>query len=83
VNDLLGPVLAHDADRKHQLLPTLEALCANGGRKTETARTLHVNRQGLYARIARLQRILGADLSDTRTLLALHLALTARRYTRT
>lgn len=83
VSDLLGRVLAHDAERKHQLLPTLEALCAHGGRKTETARALHVNRQGLYSRIARLERILGADLSDTRTLLAVHLAITARRYTRT
>jgi PucR family transcriptional regulator, purine catabolism regulatory protein len=80
VERMLGPVLAHDARRKHRLLPTLEALCLHGGRKAETARALHLNRQALYDRIARLEQILDADLSDPRTLLALHVALEARRH---
>ena len=82
VDRMLGAVEAHDARRKHQLMPTLEALCANGGRKAETARALHLNRQALYDRIARLEEVLDSDLSDTRTLLALHLALQARRHVR-
>jgi PucR family transcriptional regulator, purine catabolism regulatory protein len=80
VDRMLGAVIAHDARRKHQLMPTLEALCEHGGRKAETARALHLNRQALYDRIARLQDVLGADVSDTRTLLALHLAIQARRH---
>lgn len=80
VERTLGPVLAHDAKRKHQLLPTLEALCLHGGRKAETARALHLNRQALYDRITRLEQVLDADLSDARTLLALHVALEARRH---
>lgn len=79
VDRLLGPVLAHDARRRHPLLPTLEALCEHGGRKAETARALHLNRQALYDRIARLERVLGADLADAETLSALHLAIRARR----
>ncbi|WP_035130254.1 PucR family transcriptional regulator [Conexibacter woesei] len=80
VDRMLGAVLAHDAKRKHQLLPTLEALCLHGGRKAETSRALHLNRQALYDRITRLEQVLDADLSDARTLLALHVALEARRH---
>ncbi|HEY4098399.1 MAG TPA: PucR family transcriptional regulator [Baekduia sp.] len=82
VQRMLGPLADHDARRKHQLMPTLEALCAHGGRKAETARALHLNRQALYDRIARLESVLGADLSDTHALLGLHLALQARRHLR-
>jgi purine catabolism regulator len=82
VDRMLGPLVAHDARRKHQLMPTLEALCEHGGRKAETARALHLNRQALYDRIARLEDVLGTDVSDTRALLALHLAIHARRHLR-
>jgi purine catabolism regulator len=82
VDRTLGPLLAHDARRKHRLLPTLEALCEHGGRKAETARALHLNRQALYDRITRLQQVLGTDVSDPRALLGLHLAIQARRHLR-
>jgi purine catabolism regulator len=82
VDQMLGPLIAHDGRRKHQLLPTLEALCAHGGRKAETARTLHLNRQALYDRIARLQQVLAVDVADAHVLLSLHLALQARRHLR-
>lgn len=80
VRRVLGPLLDHDARRKSPLLPTLEALLANGGRKAEAARALHVNRQGLYHRIERLQRLLDADLDDAADRLRVALALHARRY---
>jgi purine catabolism regulator len=82
VDRMLGPVLEHDAQRRHPLMPTLEALCAAGGRRAETARALHLNRQAVYDRIARLERILGADLADPETLLGLQLAIHARRHVR-
>jgi PucR family transcriptional regulator, purine catabolism regulatory protein len=75
----LGPLVAHDARRKHRLLPTLEAFCAHGGHKAETARTLHLGRQALYHRLDRIEELLGADLDDEDTRLGLHLALRARR----
>ncbi|MFD8998361.1 PucR family transcriptional regulator [Streptomyces abikoensis] len=74
VDRVLGPLLAHE------LLPTLEAYLACGGRKAETARELHVNRQTLYDRLGRIGRLLGVDLEDPETALALGLALRARRH---
>lgn len=76
----LGPLIEHDRRRRHALLPTLQTLCANGGHKAETARALHLNRQALYHRIERIERLLGVDLSDPTELLTLHLAVEARRY---
>jgi PucR family transcriptional regulator, purine catabolism regulatory protein len=75
----LGPLVEHDARRKHRLLPTLEAFCAHGGHKAETARTLHLGRQALYHRLDRIEELLDADLDDEDTRLGLHLALRARR----
>ncbi|MCW3005500.1 MAG: transcriptional regulator, PucR family [Solirubrobacterales bacterium] len=80
VQRVLGPLLAHDRQRKLVLLPTLEALLANGGRKAETARALHLNRQALYHRLTRIEQLLGIDLSDADQLLTLHVALYARGY---
>lgn len=71
----LGPVLDHDARRVAKLMPTLDALCANGWRKAETARELHLSRQALYPRLERLEKLLGASLEDPETRLSLELAL--------
>lgn len=73
----LGPLLAHDRRRSHRLIPTLQALCANGGRKAETARVLSLNRQALYRRLQRIEELLQVDLDDPETMLTLHLALRA------
>ncbi|HWV88109.1 MAG TPA: PucR family transcriptional regulator [Capillimicrobium sp.] len=78
VDRVLGPLIEHDRQRKLVLLPTLEALLANGGRKAETARALHLNRQALYHRLTRIEQLLGVDLSDADQLLTLHVALYAR-----
>ena len=80
VQRVLGPLIEHDRQRKLVLLPTLEALLANGGAKAETARALHLNRQALYHRLTRIEQLLGADLSDADQLLTLHVALYARQY---
>ncbi|MFL5817328.1 MAG: PucR family transcriptional regulator [Conexibacter sp.] len=82
VEGRLGPVLEHDRRRSAKLLPTLEALCAHGGRKAATARELHLERPSLYHRIARLEELLGGSLSDADTFLGVHLALRARRHLR-
>ncbi|MCW2954719.1 MAG: transcriptional regulator, PucR family [Conexibacter sp.] len=78
VRRTLGPLAAHDRQRTHHLMPTLQALCAHGGHKAETARALHLNRQALYNRLARIEELLGVDLSDPDQLLTLQLALRAR-----
>lgn len=79
VDRAIGPVREHDRRSKPPLLPTLETYLAHAGRKAETARELHLNRQTLYNRLARIGELLGTDLEDPQTVLALSLALRARR----
>ncbi|MFF8847787.1 PucR family transcriptional regulator [Streptomyces sp. NPDC015127] len=80
VDRAIGPLRAHDAASRPPLLPTLETYLAHAGRKAETARELHLNRQTLYNRLARIGELLGTDLDDPETVLSLSLALRARRH---
>lgn len=79
VDRALGPLLHHDRTAKPPLLPTLATYLDHAGRKAETARELHLNRQTLYNRLARIGELLSADLDDPHTVLSLSLALRARR----
>ncbi|MBD0419734.1 PucR family transcriptional regulator [Streptomyces sp. TRM S81-3] len=81
VDRAIGPLRDHDNRSRPPLLPTLETYLAHAGRKAETARELHLNRQTLYNRLARIGELLGTDLDDPQTVLALSLALRARRHT--
>ncbi|MGW5849485.1 PucR family transcriptional regulator [Streptomyces sp. NPDC055254] len=83
VDRAIGPLRAHDVTSRPPLLPTLETYLAHAGRKAETARELHLNRQTLYNRLARISELLGTDLDDPETVLSLSLALRARRHTYT
>lgn len=80
VEQRLRPLLEHDRTHGAQLLPTLETLCDHRWQKAEAARTLGVNRQSLYPRIERVERILDADLEDHDTRLSLELALRLHRH---
>ncbi|MEV0113786.1 PucR family transcriptional regulator [Streptomyces sp. NPDC050844] len=80
VDRAIGPLRTHDRRSKPPLLPTLQTYLAHAGRKAETARELHLNRQTLYNRLARISELLGTDLDDPQTVLALSLALRARRH---
>jgi PucR family transcriptional regulator, purine catabolism regulatory protein len=77
----LGPLLDHDARRKNKLLPTLEALCEHSWHKAESARALHLQRQALYHRMERIERLLAADLNHPVTRLGLELAVRVLRHT--
>jgi purine catabolism regulator len=76
----LGPLLQHDRERTLALTRTLEVLCGHGGHKAESARELHLHRQALYHRIARIEALLDVDLSDPARLTTLHVALRALPY---
>lgn len=80
VERAIGPLRDHDRTSRPALLPTLETYLAHAGRKAETARELHLNRQTLYNRLARIGELLGTDLDDPQAVLALSLALRARRH---
>ncbi|MGW0790894.1 PucR family transcriptional regulator [Streptomyces sp. NPDC002911] len=82
VDRAIGPLREHDRTSRPALLPTLEAYLAHAGRKAEAARELHLNRQTLYNRLARVGELLGTDLDDPQSVLALSLAMRARRHTR-
>jgi purine catabolism regulator len=82
VNQCLEPLRSYDVRHKSELTKTLEIFCAHGGRKTDAAKALHLERQSLYKRLARIEALLGADLTDEDTLLGLHLALRARHVLR-
>ncbi len=78
-HERLGPLLDIGGERGRDLLETLEAFLHCGGRKTETAGRLGIERQSLYHRLARIEEVLDVDLKDGDSTLALHLAVMIRR----
>jgi purine catabolism regulator len=75
----LAPLIEHDAERRSELLHTLEVYLDCGGRKTDAARVLHLERQSLYHRVARIESLLGGSLDDPETRLGAHLAARVHR----
>ena len=69
----LSPLLEHDARSRAKLMPTLRSYLEHAGHKARTVQALRVQRRTLYARLARIERILGRDLGtqDARTRLTL------------
>lgn len=79
VREQLGPLLDERDARASELLRTLEIYLERGGRKAEAARALHLERQSLYGRLERIEKILEVPFDDPDTLLGLHLAVRALR----
>jgi purine catabolism regulator len=69
----LNPLLEHDARSRAKLMPTLRCYLEAAGHKARTVQALRVQRRTLYARLTRIEKILGRDLDsqDTRTRLTL------------
>ncbi|WP_426245769.1 PucR family transcriptional regulator [Nocardioides sp. LHG3406-4] len=63
------------------LLSTLHHYLASGGSKAATARALHLRRQSVHQRLARIAEHLGHDIDDPTKQTALRLALAARSIT--
>jgi sugar diacid utilization regulator len=74
-DDVLGPLVAYDAAHGSELVPTLEANLAHGGRQRVTAEALGIHVNSLQYRLRRIQEIGEVDLEDPETRLNLHLAL--------
>jgi purine catabolism regulator len=75
VESELRALLDHDSAMSSKLLPTLRAYLKHSGRKSDTVRTLGIQRRTLYARLARIERLLRRDLDDQDTRTRLTLAL--------
>jgi purine catabolism regulator len=74
----LGALLAHDAAHpRDQLLGSLRAYLDSGRNKSAGAAAAHLSRPAFYERLARIGRILGADLDSVEVCLSLHVALLA------
>ncbi|MFI2714557.1 PucR family transcriptional regulator [Micromonospora sp. NPDC018662] len=80
----LGPLLAYDAQHpREQLLGTLRAYLEQGRNKSAGAVAAHLSRPAFYERLARIGRILDADLDSVEQCLSLHVALLALDAVRT
>jgi purine catabolism regulator len=78
----LDPILEHEARHGDGLLDLLRMYVAVGGNKAELARVAHRNRPALYAKLARIEQILGVPLDDPASRLSLGVALMAHDHAR-
>ncbi|MGE3910130.1 MAG: helix-turn-helix domain-containing protein [Chloroflexota bacterium] len=74
-DDLLGKLQAHDERQGAELVNTLEAFFECHGNHVRTAQRLHLHRNTLLYRLDRARTVLGIDLDDAETRLALQVAL--------
>lgn len=77
VEETLGPLLRHDARSAVPLLPTVQSFIEHGSRLRETAADIYIHRNTLAYRLDRAAEILGVDLKEPGTRLAVELALRA------
>jgi purine catabolism regulator len=75
VEEQLGGLLT--ARNAETLLLTLHHYLANGSSKAATARAMHLRRQSVHQRLARVAEHLGYDFDDPRRQTALRMALAA------
>ena len=73
----LGVLIEMDAQRGTSHIDTLRTVIETAGGKQLAAQRLFISRPTLYGRIARIEEILGVDLSDPLTQTSLHAALLA------
>ncbi|MFS0872270.1 PucR family transcriptional regulator [Paenibacillus xylanilyticus] len=80
IEEYLGPVIRHDAEKGGQLLRTLKqyfVLCCS---KQETATALFIVRQTLYHRLDKIEALLGEDYVLPEKRVAIELAIYAYEY---
>jgi purine catabolism regulator len=73
LEETLGPLL--DYEGGHDFLETLEAFFQNTGNLSQTAEALFIHRNTLLYRMERIKEILGLDLDNPSSRLAVQLAL--------
>ncbi len=72
---LLAPLERYDHEHHGDLVRTLAAYLRHGGNSTRTANDLFLHRNSLRYRLSRIQALLGLDLDDADTRLALQIGL--------
>ncbi|QWF82889.1 PucR family transcriptional regulator [Amycolatopsis sp. CA-230715] len=74
---VLGPLLAHDAAQRGDLVHTVRTFLRCNGSPAQAAKELHVHVNTLRYRIAKAGELLGTDLTDFASQVEIHLALLA------
>lgn len=75
VEETLRPLLRYDEEHETELVHTLAVYLREHGNATRAAQALFVHRNTLAYRLERITEVLGANIDDPETRLALHLAL--------
>jgi purine catabolism regulator len=73
----LDALKAHDAQAQDDLMAALRAFLEHPASKSEAAASLHLSRPAFYARLARIESVLGLRLDDPDLRASLHVALLA------
>ncbi|BBX82557.1 PucR family transcriptional regulator [Mycolicibacterium aubagnense] len=71
----LRALILHDMESGDGLLDVLRGYLELGGNKSALASRLHLSRPSLYAKLNRVEQILGVDLADGESATSLHVAL--------
>ena len=74
LHDQLAPFL-----EEPEYLDFIETYLQTNGSITEMSRALHLSRPSVYARLRRIEKVLGHELTDADTMTSLHLAVTLYR----
>jgi DNA-binding PucR family transcriptional regulator len=80
IQEVLGPLMDYDHTRKGDLLTTLFVFLESNQNAKVAAETLHVHPNTLNYRIKRIEEILSIDLTDSKQLLNVHLAISVYQY---
>jgi len=75
----LQPLIEVDVREESDLLGVLQVFLGHAGNKASTAAELGLSRPTLYARLDRIEHLLGLRLSDVESVLSLHVAMLARQ----
>lgn len=78
VHEHLGGLLHEPHGARERLLRTLQTFFECAANKTRTAERLHVRRQTLYQRLAKLSECLGRDVTDPERIADLQIAVRLR-----
>lgn len=73
--ELVEPLITHDRERRSDLVRTLRIYFAAGANASEAADRLFLHRNSMLYRLARIEKLTGLDLKDSRAKLALQLGL--------
>lgn len=77
-DETIGSLHRYDEEHGSHLLQTLACFLERQGNLSETARALHLHRNGLLYRLSRIEKIGSCDLNNPTQRLAMQIALLAR-----